>query len=60
MTHAIQTALVDETEQEEASQPSPTLLHILDQVEQVSLPRPEPPQRPAPAMGRTPRPFAYD
>lgn len=60
MTHALQTALVDETEQEDALQPSPALLQILDEVERATMPRPEPPQRPAPATGRTPRPFAYD
>lgn len=60
MTHALQTVLVDEAGQEDALQPSPALLQILDEVERASMPRPEPPQQPVPATRRTPRPFAYD
>ncbi len=41
-------------------QPSPDLVRVLDDVERVLVPPPDPPARPKPVAGHTPRPFAYD
>jgi len=60
MPTELQTPHTDVTAWGEDSTPSPWLTRLLDDVEQETAPRQEPPARPNQVPRRLPHPFAYD
>ena len=60
MPTELQTPRTDVTVWDKDSTPSPVLTRLLEDVEQETAPRQEPPARPTQATRRLPRPFAYD
>ena len=60
MTRVLLVLHTDAAVREDALQPSSDLVRVLDDVERALVPPPDPPTRPKPVVGHTPRPFAYD
>jgi hypothetical protein len=60
MTRVLPVPHTDVAAWDDAPQPSPALVRVLDDVERALVPLPDPPTRPKPVMGHTPRPFAHD
>ena len=60
MTRVLSVPHTDVIGWDNALQPSLDLVRVLDDVERVLDPSPEPPTRPKPVAGHAPRPFAYD
>lgn len=60
MTRVLPVSHTDVAAWDDASQPSPDLVRVLDDVERALVPPPDPPTKPKPVAGHMPRPFAYD